>query len=273
MKASGINAKRVGKTEIMGVGASIFTKIQDTTLSERASRQIQQLILESQLKPGDKLPTEKTLGEEFGVSRTVVREAIRQLVAKGLLDVSPGRGGTTIRQPTSEDTTESMMLYLSAGRGGLNYEKVLEVRRELEVGIAGLAARRRTAEDLKELEALLQPLITAGGTNEFVKRDSEFHAALARATHNEIFVLLIGSLNEWMVEMRRKTYEVLRRNPSMSKHHWLIYEKVKAGDEAGARRAMIAHLDEAEEIQRAAMKLPKMHNRMNGKRAKETRAL
>lgn len=260
----------VRDADIAEAGTSIFTKIKDATLSERVSRQIQQLILDNQLRPGDRLPTEKMLCSELGVSRTVVREAMRQLAAKGLLDASPGRGGTTIRQPMPEDTTESMMLYLSAGRGGLNYEKVLEVRRELEVGIAGLAARRCTAEDLKQLEALLQPLITNQGAEAHIQRDTNFHAALARATHNEIFVLLLGSLNEWMVEMRRRAYEVLRRDPAMSKHHWLIFEKVKAGDEAGARRAMIAHLDEAEEIQRAAMKLPKMHNKTNGKKEKGT---
>lgn len=239
----------------------MFTKIEDATMSARVAQQIQQLIVENQLRPGERLPSEKALCDELGVSRTVVREAIRGLVAKGLLDVSPGRGGTTVRQPTPETTTESMLLYLTAGRGGLDFEKVLEVRRVLEPGIAALAAQRRTEADLCALERLLEPIDVRdeAGETAFRRQDQDFHEALARATHNDIFVLLMAAMSEWMLELRRKAAQVVRRAPHITKRHWAIYECIRARDAAGATDAMIAHLDEAERIQRAALNLPQLN--------------
>jgi len=235
----------------------MFAKIEDYTLSERVTQHNQQMIVSNQLRPGDKLPAERILCEELGVSRTVVREAVRGLVTKGLLAVTPGRAGTIVRYPTAEQTTESMMLYLSAGRGGVDYAQVIEVRRVIEVGIAGLAAIRRTEEDLQRLAALLQPPSLTDENAEllFMENDQNFHEALAHATHNPFFVLLMESIREWMLELRRRAAQAVRRAPSITKHHWEIFEQIKAGNVLGAQQAMIAHLNEAEAIQRAALQL------------------
>jgi GntR family transcriptional repressor for pyruvate dehydrogenase complex len=234
----------------------MFDKIQERqTLSERVAHHIEQLIAENVLRPGDKLPPQRQLCAELGVSRTVVREAVHSLTAKGLLDLSVGRNGTTVRRPSADATAESMTLYLKSGRGGVQTEQVLEVRRALEPAMAKLAATRRTSEDLRVLESLAQIDLREIDGEGFVRWDEDFHTALARATHNEIFVLLLAAINSWMYDLRRRAADVLRIAPAMSEQHGLIVEMLKAQDAEGAYQAMESHLDEAAEIQQAASKL------------------
>jgi DNA-binding FadR family transcriptional regulator len=104
---------------------------------------------------------------------------------------------------------------------------------------------------------LLQPppLIDEQAERLFMENDQAFHEALAHATHNPFFVLLIESIRAWMLELRRRAAQVVRRAPSITKHHWEIFEQVKAGNVAGAQQAMSVHLDEAERIQYAALQM------------------
>src|SRR5580692_7318675 len=120
------------------------------SLSDKVVEQLTEAIVSRQLAPGERLPSERDLGEKFKVSRTVVREAIRSLAARGLIRVTSGRG-VEVNELGSENVADSMRL-LVRGREGLDYGKVNEVRTVLEVQTAGLAAQRATAEDLERLE-------------------------------------------------------------------------------------------------------------------------
>ncbi|MCL6509084.1 MAG: FadR family transcriptional regulator [Anaerolineae bacterium] len=233
----------------------MFKKIErEANLSELVSRQIQALILEHQLKPNDRLPAERDLAERFGVSRTVVREAVRGLVAKGLLEVTPGRGGTIVRLPTAETMSEMMTLFLRGDERTLDYENLIEVRRVLEVAIAGFAAERRTAEDLQEMEHILEETLKVGNDRDrYVKWDLAFHQALARATHNRLFPLLLESVNELMIEVRQLAFRTLGAPARSYRYHLAIFDQVKAGDADGAREAMRDHLVEAEQTLRKAL--------------------
>lgn len=158
------------------------------TLSELIGRQIQNLITERQLKPNDRLPAERELAEQFGVSRTVVREGLRGLAAKGLLEVTPSREGTTVRPPSTQTLSEIMRLFLHSDTRASDYQNLLEVRCALEVAIAGLAAQRRTTEDLKQTTRILDDTLAVGDDcDRFVRCDLAFHRALADATHNRLF--------------------------------------------------------------------------------------
>lgn len=233
---------------------SLFKSLErEATLSDRVTEQIQQLIVASHLVVGDRLPAERELAEQFGVSRTVVREAVRSLVAKGMLEVKPG-SGTAVRMPTAETMGPSMTLFLRGNQTDFDYKQVIEVRRTLEVEIAGLAAERRTDQDLRLLEQILTN--TSGiisDRNRFVEWDVSFHAALATATHNELFSLLLDSV----VSVMRKAREVGFALPSTPKAalawHQAIFVEVKKGHGAGARKAMSGHLDEAEKTMRSAL--------------------
>jgi GntR family transcriptional repressor for pyruvate dehydrogenase complex len=224
-----------------------------STLATRVTRQIERLIVEGQLQPGERLPPERTLAHQFGVSRTVVREAVRALVAKSLLEVRPG-SGTIVRSPSTQSVAQSMKLLLRAGRRELDYDKVHEIRRLLEVEIAGLAAERRTSDDLSKLEGILdQAARIQDNRDEFAQSDVDFHAALASATHNELFSLVLDSLVDIMLQVRQLAFGVSDMPSRALKYHQAILEQVKAGDPSRARQAMREHLVESEETMRQAL--------------------
>ncbi len=233
----------------------MFKKVhRETTLSGMVSDQIQQLIVESHLQPGDRLPAERDLAVQFGVSRTVVREAVRGLAAKGLLKVSPGRGGTTVKRPSADAVTQSMQLYLRAGRPKPEYENLSEVRRTLEVEIAGLAAQRRTDDDIAQLRDNLSETARMLDDREgFVRCDLAFHALLGRATQNTLWLLLLDTLTDMMQEGRRRGYTVPGTAERAFGHHQNIFAQIERADADGARDAMRAHLIEAHETWRKAM--------------------
>jgi GntR family transcriptional repressor for pyruvate dehydrogenase complex len=237
-----------------------------TTLANRVTNQIEQLMMDGRLQPGDRLPPERELARQFGVSRTVVREAVRALAAKSLLEVEPG-SGTTVRSPTPKSVAQSMTMLLRATRTEIDYDKVHEVRRILEVEIAGLAAERRTDEDLKEMEEILRQTAEAeiqDDRESFPECDVAFHAALACATHNELFSLLLDSMADIMIKVRQLGFEVPDMPMRALRHHCAIFERVKAGDPKGARRAMREHLIEAEDTMRQALSFHVSQSRDEG---------
>ena len=226
-----------------------------TTLANRVTHQIEELIIEGHLQPGDRLPPERELSRQFGVSRTVIREAVRALVAKSLLEVQPG-SGTIVCSPTPESVAKSMTMLLLAAQPDVDYNKVHEVRRLLEIEIAGLAAVRHTAEDLAKLEAILRESSeTQGNPDCFPECDVAFHAALAHATHNELFPLLLDSMADIMVRVRQMGFQVQGMPARALKYHRAVFEQVKAGDVEGARQAMREHLIESEDTMRQALAL------------------
>ena len=225
----------------------------EATLAERVEQELERLILESRLGPGDRLPSERELATQFGVSRTVVREAVRALAAKQLVDVSVGRG-TVVRAPTVRSAAESMKLLLLMQSGSAEVDKVGEVRHIVENEIAALAAERRTDEDLRDLAAILEENRQHLDDPEvYITSDVAFHAALARATQNELFVIILDSLVEIMIEVRLLTLRVPGITRLALSHHERIHEAVAAGDPDAARAAMDAHMDQATEALRQAV--------------------
>jgi GntR family transcriptional repressor for pyruvate dehydrogenase complex len=224
----------------------------EATLSQHVASQLERLIVEQHFETGDRLPPERELAERFGVSRTVVREAVRSVASKGLLDVRAG-SGTMVRKPSSESVAESMALMLSMN-GQLTPAKVVEVRRILEVEIAGLAALRRTHEDLARLGSIL---ITAAdrlddpGT--FIETDVAFHAALAQATQHDLFSALLGSIANVMTEVRIVGLAVPGTPERALRYHRDIYRAVERSDRDLARQAMDRHMDEAIATMTAAL--------------------
>jgi GntR family transcriptional repressor for pyruvate dehydrogenase complex len=121
----------------------------EAKLSDKVMDAILEMIAAGRLKPGDALPAERELGAQFGVSRTVIREAVRALAAKGLLEVRSG-SGVRVVAVEPEQVSESMRHYVNSSM--MDYAKVDEVRRVLEVAAAGLAAERATDEDIAAMD-------------------------------------------------------------------------------------------------------------------------
>ena len=223
----------------------------EETLTQRVTNLIENLIVERRLQPGDRLSSVRDLADQFGVSRTVVREAVGGLVAKSLLEVRHG-SGITVSRPTAQSVAQSMSHFLRGGQH--EYHKVLEVRRTLEIEIASLAAQRRTAADLGNLRALLDEMASLqDGGEQFVHNDVAFHAVLARATQNELYVLLLDSIAPLLIEVRRLALSAPGGRAGALQYHPAIFEQVKARNASGARGAMRRHLHEAESTMRAAL--------------------
>lgn len=225
----------------------------EETLTNRVTGEVQKLILNDLLRPGDRLPAERDLAIKFQVSRTVVREAIRSLAAQGLVDVQQGRG-TVVCVPSVASLTPPMTLLLK-GNKDLDHAKVIEVRRVLEIEIAGIAAERRTSKDLEAMEQILENRHETRANREaFVEWDMAFHAALAKATGNELFSLLLDSVAAVMRKVREVGFDVPGTPERAYRYHRLILDEVAAGDPAKAREAMIKHLAESEQTMAKALK-------------------
>lgn len=219
----------------------LFKQItREPRLSDKVADTMLETILSQELQAGDQLPSERELGEQFGVSRTVVREAVRALVAKGVIEVRSG-SGLRVAAVNAAAVTESMSLFLRGGAFG--FEQVHEVRALLEVHIARLAAERRTDVDLTRMsEAHLQMKRDVEDVDAAARDDLEFHRAIARATQNYLYLLLLDSIGSTLIDIRRKNIGS-GAMPTTIGQHALILDRIVACDPAGAGEAMALHLE------------------------------
>lgn len=202
--------------------------------------QVQGLIASGRLKPGDRLPPERELAEQFHVSRTAVREAIKSLAEKGLVTVEVGRG-TFVRQLSAENVVESMSFLLGQGVEGAQH--LQSARLLLEVPIARLAAEHRSDEQAQALATLLAQMeATDPAAREFIDLDTEFHVALARATGNPVLEVLSRTVVAMLRDERGDTREMDSDMRRAVAGHREIVRCVAARDAAGAERAMAEHL-------------------------------
>ncbi len=239
------------------VFANLTQRSRSTSLVQLVTDQIETMIRDRRLCEGDQLPNERELCRQFGVSRTVVREAIAWLSAKHLVEVRGGAGGgIVVCAPTAENVSSSLSLLLGLEHDPHQYIKVLEVRRLLEVEIVALAAERRTDADLDKLAAILAAHEQVQDDRQrLVELDLAFHVAIAGATQNELFVILLDSLRGISLSVRHLGYSTPGNPQRALRYHCAILEQIKAGNKKGARDAMLSHLIEAEETMHLALAL------------------
>lgn len=223
----------------------MLERVKKDRLYKHIVDEITRLMLTGEMPPGYQLPTEQELAGQFGVSRTVVREAIKALSSQGLVDVSPGRGMVITQMPI-ETVTNSLHLLLKLEDH--SFDHLLAARRILEVPLAGLAALNARPDDLKMLEKQLQKMReSVGDAEEFIQHDTAFHAQLAEATQNMVLRVLIQPI----IRMLHVSREAASRVPDMPEralvYHEQIYQAVVAGDQVAAENSMRAHLDQVEQ--------------------------
>jgi GntR family transcriptional repressor for pyruvate dehydrogenase complex len=219
------------------------------SLSDKVVEQLTEAITSRRLTPGELLPSERDLCQQFKVSRTVVREAIRSLSARGLVRVISGRG-LEVNGPSSETVADSMRL-LVRGREGLNYGKVNEVRTVLEVQTAALAALRAQPEDLVRLEKICdehERSLSAGDMAAASELDFQFHRELTRASGNELLLAMLDSISDVLREIRNQSMNLPHVGENGLNAHRLILKGVKSGSSKAARDAMAKHLAESERV-------------------------
>lgn len=224
----------------------MYSAIQSSRLYEQIIEQIQGRIMEGKVRPGDKLPSERELAEQFGVSRTAVREAVKAMREKGLLEVQPGRGTfvTDLTGGTTEVMRDSLSLIVKISLGN-DLGKLVQVRTLLEPGIAALAAEMATPLDLETMQQAVNVMDTAmTRTDAYVEADLAFHLALARATQNPLIPVLIDPIVDLLREQRKRIFLVEGGPERGQYHHKQILAAIRRGDATAASQAMCAHLEQ-----------------------------
>jgi len=236
--------------------SSPFSSVSRTpSLSDKVAEQLTEAIVSRQVHPGELLPSERDLCKEFKVSRTVVREAVRSLAARGLVRVTSGRG-VEVSAINSSDVAASMRL-LVRGHEGLDYGKVNEVRTAVEVQVAGLAAQRADAEDLKRLRELCDAHERSLEDGDLVgasEHDFQFHRELTRTCGNELLLAMLDSISDVLREVRNQSMNQPHVGDEGLAAHRRILKCVSAGKPEAAREAMAEHLAEAERVWRGTKK-------------------
>jgi len=217
------------------------------SLADALVRAFVQRIDTGELPPGARFPTEKAVVESAGVSRTVVREAFARLAAQGMLESRRGSGAFV----AANARYRAFQVEPGEVREVEDVIKLLEMRLALETEMAGLAAERRSQKDLEALGACLDQLRESDDVDGAVAADVAFHAAIARATHNEYYSRFMEFLGVRLVPRRslylRDQPDLARVNYARAIHrdHEAIYSAIAAQDTARARRAARQHMQKS----------------------------
>lgn len=228
-----------------------MSKIQSEKLSKIVADRLLEQILRQGLGEGDKLPTEPALMEEFGVSRTVVREAAALLLSRGVVDVRPRRG-MTVRAPDGTGVAESLHALLQMSN--VSPSQLLQVRLVLEPAIVRLAAEERTDQDIAALHRNLEMMKAAGADRtETIKLDTAFHELLAAATHNPFFGLVIRPIIELLRTLYMDKEKYMSLVEDTFSDHRAILSAIENRSEDAAESAMRCHLSRTEQNVRAML--------------------
>ncbi len=224
----------------------MYKTVRTSRLYEQIVEQIEDSILKGALKPGDQLPAERELAVRFGVSRTAVREAIKALHQKGLVEAYSGRG-TFITDGTTRAIRQSLDLMIKIGQPD-NSIHLEEVREILEPEIAALAATRIEESQV----ALMREAITVmdrqrQDPDAYIEADLDFHLSLAEAAANPLILSLIDSIVGLLREQRLRIFEVAGGPDRGQVHHRSILQAIEQRDPSKARAAMKAHLRQVRE--------------------------
>ena len=232
------------------------------SLAARIVRGLGARILRGALKPGDRLPSEHELGDAFGVSRAVVREAITSLKAEGLVATRQGAGAFVL-QTRRAGTFHVAHADLSTLEELIH---MMELRATVEAEGAGLAALRRSGAQLVGLrEALDRMARSIEHGEDAVEPDFQFHLRIAEATGNRHFAGFIRYVGTMLIPRTR--VNVIGREPAkrreylagVNREHEEIYRAIAAQDADGARAAMRTHLERSRERLRSAYRNRKEH--------------
>ena len=211
-------------------------------VATQVARKLVEYLLSGAVEPGTRMPSERQLAEAFGVGRSAMREAIKALSLIGLVEVRQG-DGTYLRKADSALLPEVIEWGLLLGER--RTMDLVEARQEIEIVIAGLAAKRRTAVDIEALRQILGRMERAATASAFVEADVQFHVRLAEASDNlvlrDIHASVQALLRTWIARVLAQDGA---RDPSYSEHV-PIFEAVAAGDAAAAQIAMERHMTSA----------------------------
>jgi DNA-binding FadR family transcriptional regulator len=233
-------------TETLAKDRSMLPKLSRGTLAEQVTENLLAYIESQNLKPGDLLPSETSLSTSFGVSRPVIREALKNLEGKGIIEIVNGKGALV--KPIDSDPLR-LFFQRAVQLERSTILELMEVRKGLEVQAVMLAAKRRQDADLVVIEKLV--IAMRGEMHNplnYANLDTEYHLAIASATHNSILFYLVESIRESLHNTIRtglKSRHSFDQLEHIQELHEKILRLITSGDLIGAGESMALHFDEA----------------------------
>lgn len=227
-----------------------YKRIQPKKIYEQVADSLIDMIKSGQLQPGDKLDSVEKLAANFEVGRSAIREALSGLRSMGLVEMRQGEG-TYVKTFDPKRFTLPVSTAFLMKRNDV--QELYQVRKILEVGTAGLAAENYQAADLLEMEKALVVMEHAKGNEALAEQaDTDFHVAIAKATHINLLNHLMGSVAELMSETIRESRQILLytedRADILLEEHQQIFEAIKSRRAYQAREAMYSHLEKVEKL-------------------------
>ncbi|MFD5268313.1 FadR/GntR family transcriptional regulator [Streptomyces sp. NPDC058335] len=220
------------------------------TVTQRAIERVKEMIGEGLLEPGQRLPTERDLAAQLGISRSSIREAIRALTVMGVLEARHG-SGIYVTQLRAGDLLETFGVVADLSRGPRLVE-LLEVRRVLESTAAALAAARITSVQLAVVEGHLAAMNATDDPEENLAHDLAFHREIAAAAGNETMAAILEGLSSRTFRTRvLRGYQEEGAYARTRREHAAIHRALAARDPEAARAAAAAHVGEVEQWLRA----------------------
>jgi Transcriptional regulators len=224
----------------------MLSKLPRATLAEQAARNLLAFIEAQKLMPGTLLPPESQLAADLGVSRPIIREALKSLEGRGVITVLSGKGAMI--KPLDSEPLQTFFERAIQ----LDSETIidlLELRTSLEVQSASLAAQRRSSDELEELAQIVQQMREHIHIPErYVELDIAFHRQVAHMAHNSMIYWLVTAIRDALTDALQET--TLRQQPDerfeqVQQGHEAILEALRQADPIAAEQAMSAHFEDA----------------------------
>ena len=243
------------KTSTNGVSAATtgvrFERIQQLRAHEYVAEQIRRHISLRLIKPGQALPAERELAAMFGVGRVTIQQALRLLEASGLVEARRGRSGGTFVTQRDGDSLAADEMILRVMRHRKDLEDLLQYRSLIEPQVARAAATSRRATDLAAMRKAIDGMVAATNEPEYMRHDTDFHIAVARATRNDLLTHAIEDIRMKLNDAMTLLPESDTWHRRISREHEELFHAIEAGDASRAERLMEQHVANSEQSLRA----------------------
>lgn len=222
------------------------------SVPDMLSVNLERLILNGELKTGEKLPNERELAELLGASRVSIRQALHELEARGMIDRRPGRGTVVVDPSEGVGSAGAGISAVLAAEGTGELQRIMELRAMIEPPIAALAASRVTARDVEQLRAYIADMESEFDLERYSELDRAFHQAIAQYTHNPLLSQLTDLIATEIAPSRRRTLQTPERRETSNAAHRAIFEAIADRDSERAEAEARAHVQTVfGQIQRA----------------------
>jgi GntR family transcriptional regulator, transcriptional repressor for pyruvate dehydrogenase complex len=237
----------------MSVARVHFPRLQQPKAHEYVAEQIRRHIALRLIAPGESLPSERELAGMFGVGRPTIQLALKDLAADRLVVSRRGRhGGTFVLEPADDTVVQDELISrLLARREEL--EELLDYRRSIEPLISKMAARLRKRSDLSSMRSMIRNMVEAREEPEYMRFDTEFHLAVARATQNRFLLLSMEEIRLQLNDVLSLLPETETWHRRISGEHEAIFDAIESRDAKAAEKATVVHVDNSDRSVRATL--------------------